>query len=137
MHLVVILFRQSFYSEGRCLFSFILWKTNYLDINFLIYWRYSLETAWQKKGLPKSLCKKESSRKNDQNYYLLLEGLQEKNTLIFPQFSVNLFLIDLHQTSKEIQSSAAKEGFGKLSNCSTFGAFPHYPLKQHLVNFFF
>lgn len=83
LHLVVIIFRQSFHSEGRCLFSFILWKTNYLDINFLIYWRYSLRTAWQKKGLPKSLCKKESSRKSVQNYYLLLEGLQEK----IPSFS--------------------------------------------------
>lgn len=105
--------------------------------NFLIYWRYSLKTAWQKKCVPKNLCKKESSRKSVQNYYLLLEGLQEKIPSFSPNSQSTLFLTDLHQTSKEIQSLAAKEGFGKLSNCSTFGAFSHYPLKQHLVNFFF
>lgn len=74
-----------------------------------------------------------SSRKSVQNY-LLLEGLLRSPP---SPVSVNLFLAHLHQAGKEIQFSAAKEGFGNFSNCSTFGALPHYPLMQHLVNFFF
>lgn len=87
------------------------------DQIFLIYWSSQpLRTGWWKKYVPKVCAKRRPP-----------EGL----------FSVNLFFLDLHQTSKEIQSLAAKEGLGKFSNCSTFGAFPHYPLKQHLVNFLF
>lgn len=95
---------------------FFLWKTKYCDVNFFIHWSSQpLRTGWWKMYVPKVCAKRRTP------------GL----------FSVNLFFLDLHQTSKEIQSLAAKEGLGKFSNCSTFGAFPHYPFEQHLVNFFF
>lgn len=79
------------------------------------------------------MCSKKSVQKGElqkvcSELLLVIGRPSGKNTLISSQFSVNLFLIDLHQTSKEIQSMAAKKGFGKLSNCGAFGALPHYPL---------
>lgn len=117
LHFAVVIFGQSFYLEGRCFFFF-----NPLEDQILWHELFDLLEVFTENQLAKKIYSKKVCAKRR-----ALESL----------FSVNLFFLDLHQTTKEIQSLAAKEGLGEFSNCSTFGALSHFPLEKHLVNFFF
>lgn len=51
--------------------------------------------------------------------------------------SPGLVLADMYQGVQEVYSGALVERLGQLSHCGPLIAFPHQPLLEHLVNFFF